>query len=74
VTLLPTSAGTVAYDSHGSGDPIALLPSGGHEHHPHTTSPAAVAAELASLGNTAFDAGSRTNDTQYSRPATKEQE
>ena len=33
MSILSTSAGTVAYDSHGSGDPIVLLPSGGHEHH-----------------------------------------
>ncbi len=30
---MSTSTGTVAYDSHGSGDPIVLLPSGGHDHH-----------------------------------------
>jgi len=33
MTILPTSEGPVAYDSRGSGDPIVLLPSGGHEHH-----------------------------------------
>jgi pimeloyl-ACP methyl ester carboxylesterase len=33
MSTLSTSAGTVAYDSHGSGDPIVLLPSGGHEQH-----------------------------------------
>lgn len=96
MTILPTSAGPVAYDSHGRGDPIVLfsraymrpraaetardlirgsrlvvIESG---HLPHTTSPAAVAAELTSLANTAFGAGSRTDDTQYSPPATKEQE
>ena len=43
-------------------------------HLPHTTSPAAVAAELTSLANTAFDAVRRTNDTQHSSPAAKEQE
>ncbi len=114
MTTLSTSAGTVAYDSHGSGDPIVLLPSGGHEQHdydeirellpdglrsigvdwpghgqspagpaaptelrlthlPHTTSPAAVAAELASLANSAFG-GSRTNRPQNRTPATKEQQ
>jgi len=30
---LSTSAGTVAYDSRGSGAPVVLLPSCGHEHH-----------------------------------------
>jgi pimeloyl-ACP methyl ester carboxylesterase len=33
MTTLSTTAGTVAHDSHGSGDPIVLLPSGGHEQH-----------------------------------------
>ncbi|HEX3922552.1 MAG TPA: alpha/beta hydrolase [Streptosporangiaceae bacterium] len=33
MTTLSTSAGTVAYDAHGSGDPIVLLPSAGHDHH-----------------------------------------
>ena len=41
-------------------------------HLPHTTSPAAVAAELASLANSAFDGG-RTNRPQNRTPATKEQ-
>jgi pimeloyl-ACP methyl ester carboxylesterase len=31
--ILPTSAGTVAYDSRGRGDPVVLLPSGGHDQH-----------------------------------------
>jgi pimeloyl-ACP methyl ester carboxylesterase len=30
---MSTSAGSIAYDSRGSGDPIVLLPSGGHDHH-----------------------------------------
>jgi pimeloyl-ACP methyl ester carboxylesterase len=30
---VPTSAGPVAYDSRGTGDPIVLLPSGGHDRH-----------------------------------------
>ncbi|MEV4753788.1 alpha/beta hydrolase [Micromonospora sp. NPDC049559] len=33
MTTLSTSAGTVGYDSRGSGDPIVLLPSGGHDLH-----------------------------------------
>lgn len=33
MSTVSTSAGTVAYDSHGSGDPIVLLPSGGHDQH-----------------------------------------
>jgi pimeloyl-ACP methyl ester carboxylesterase len=30
---MSTSAGSVAYDSRGSGDPIVLLPGGGHDRH-----------------------------------------
>jgi Alpha/beta hydrolase family len=134
---MSTSAGSVAYDSRGSGDPIVLLPGGGHDHHdydeirellpgrfrsigidwpghgrspagtapvteprlaqiveelldsltpggavlvviesghlPRTTSPAAVAAELISLANSAFDSDSRTSDTPHSPTAGKEQ-
>jgi pimeloyl-ACP methyl ester carboxylesterase len=33
MSTMSTSAGPVAYDAHGSGDPIVLLPSGGHDHH-----------------------------------------
>jgi len=33
MTTLSTSAGTVAYDSRGSGEPVVLLPSGGHDRH-----------------------------------------
>ncbi|MCL2584184.1 MAG: alpha/beta hydrolase [Streptosporangiales bacterium] len=33
MTTLSTSAGTVAYNSRGSGDPVVLLPSGGHDQH-----------------------------------------
>jgi hypothetical protein len=42
-------------------------------HLPHTTSPSAVAAELASLANSAFDGG-KTNRPQNGTPATKEQQ
>jgi len=49
-----------------------MIIDGGHL--PHTTSPAAVAAELTSLANAAFDAGSRTSDAQYSPPAPEEQQ
>jgi pimeloyl-ACP methyl ester carboxylesterase len=31
--LLDTSQGTVAYDAHGTGFPIVMLPSGAHDHH-----------------------------------------
>lgn len=33
MTTLSTSAGTVTYDSRGRGDPVVLLPSGGHDQH-----------------------------------------
>jgi pimeloyl-ACP methyl ester carboxylesterase len=53
------------------GSRLVVIDSG---HLPHTTSPAAVAAELASLASTAFDRGSRTNHTHNRPPATKEQQ
>jgi pimeloyl-ACP methyl ester carboxylesterase len=53
------------------GSSLVVIDSG---HLPHTTSPAAVAAELASLANSAFDGGGRTNRPQNGRPATKEQQ
>jgi pimeloyl-ACP methyl ester carboxylesterase len=53
------------------GSRLVVIDSG---HLPHTTSPAAVAAELTSLANTAFDGGSRVNDAQYNPPTTKEQQ
>jgi hypothetical protein len=59
MTTPSTSTGTVAYDSRDSG------------HLPHATSPAAVAAELASLATAAFDGG-RTNRPQNGTPATRE--
>ena len=52
------------------GSRLVVIDSG---HLPHTTSPAAVAAELASLANSAFG-GSRTNRPQNRTPATKEQQ
>jgi alpha-beta hydrolase superfamily lysophospholipase len=125
---ISTSCGTIAYDSRGRGDPIVLLPSGGHDLHdydevrdllpdrfcsiaidwpghgqspagtapatelrltravvidsghlPHTTKPAAVAGELTTLADSAFDndgrdSHGRTSDTQHSHPARKEQQ
>jgi pimeloyl-ACP methyl ester carboxylesterase len=53
------------------GSRLTVVDSG---HLPHTTSPAAVAAELTALANTAFDLDSRVNGTQHSPPATREQE
>jgi pimeloyl-ACP methyl ester carboxylesterase len=53
------------------GSRLVVIDSG---HLPHTTSPAVVAAELASLASTAFDGGSRTNHTQNRTPAAKEQQ
>jgi pimeloyl-ACP methyl ester carboxylesterase len=52
------------------GSRLVVIDSG---HLPHTTSPAAVAAELTSLANTAFDVGRQTADTQDRPPAAKEQ-
>jgi pimeloyl-ACP methyl ester carboxylesterase len=68
--VLPLRAADMARDLI-SGSRLVVIDSG---HLPHTTSPAAVAAELTSLANTAYDADSRTNDTHYRPPATKEQE
>jgi hypothetical protein len=42
-------------------------------HLPHTTNPAAVAAELISLANSAFDSDSRASDTPHGPTAGKEQ-
>jgi pimeloyl-ACP methyl ester carboxylesterase len=53
------------------GSRLVVVDSG---HLPHTTSPAAVAAELASLANAAFGGGSQTNHTDNRTPATKEQQ
>ena len=68
--VLPLRAAETARDLI-PGSRLVVIDSG---HLPHTTSPAAVAAELTSLASTAFDAGSRVNDAQYSPPATKEQQ
>jgi len=68
--ILPLRAGETARDLI-PGSRLVAIDSG---HLPHTTSPAAVAAELTSLANTAFDGGSRVNDVQYNPPATKEQQ
>jgi hypothetical protein len=43
-------------------------------HLPHTTSPAAVAAQLASLASSAFGGGNRTNEPQNRPSAPKEQQ
>jgi pimeloyl-ACP methyl ester carboxylesterase len=53
------------------GSRLVVVDSG---HLPHTTSPAAVAAELTSLANTAFDANGRTSEPHHSSPATKEEQ
>jgi pimeloyl-ACP methyl ester carboxylesterase len=68
--VLPLRAAETARDLI-PGSRLVVIESG---HLPHTTSPAAVAAELTSLANTAFDVGSRTNDTQYTPPDALEQE
>jgi pimeloyl-ACP methyl ester carboxylesterase len=52
------------------GSRLVVIESG---HLPHTTNPAAVAAELISLANSAFDSDSRTSDTPHGPTAGKEQ-
>ena len=68
--ILPLRAGETARDLI-PGSRLLVIDSG---HVPHTTSPAAVAAELASLANTAFGGGSPVNDAQYHPTTTKEQQ
>src|SRR5579862_9581894 len=50
MTTLSTSAGTVAYDSRGSGDPVVLLPSGGHDRHDYDEVRALLPGGLRSVG------------------------
>jgi hypothetical protein len=88
MTTLSTSAGTVEYDSRGSGDPVLPLRVGeaardlipgsrlviiDSGHLPHTTSPAAVAAELATLASTAFGGDRQVHDAPDNPPATRGQ-
>ena len=47
---MSTSAGSVAYDSRGSGDPIVLLPSGGHDHHDYDEIRELLPGRLRSIG------------------------
>ena len=47
---MSTSAGSVAYDSRGSGDPIVLLPSGGHDHHDYDEIRERLPGRLRSIG------------------------
>jgi pimeloyl-ACP methyl ester carboxylesterase len=47
---LSTSAGTVAYDSRGSGDPVVLLPSGGHDQHDYDDIRELLPGGLRSIG------------------------
>jgi pimeloyl-ACP methyl ester carboxylesterase len=50
MTTLSTSAGTVAYDSRGSGDPVVLLPSGGHDQHDYDEIRELLPDRLRSIG------------------------
>jgi pimeloyl-ACP methyl ester carboxylesterase len=52
------------------GSRLVVIESG---HVPHTTNPAAVAAELIPLANSAFGNDSRTSDTPHGPTARKEQ-
>jgi len=68
--VLPLRAGETAQELI-PGSRLVVIESG---HLPHTTNPAAVAAELIRLADSAFGSDSRTSDAQYSPPATKEQQ
>jgi pimeloyl-ACP methyl ester carboxylesterase len=68
--VLPLRAAETARDLI-PGSRLVVIESG---HLPHTTSPAAVAAELASLANSAFEGTSRANDPWNRLPATREQQ
>jgi pimeloyl-ACP methyl ester carboxylesterase len=68
--ILPLRVGETARDLT-PGSRLVVIDSG---HVPHTTSPAAVAAELTSLAKTAFDGGSQVTDAQYHPDTTKEQQ
>jgi pimeloyl-ACP methyl ester carboxylesterase len=48
--LLETSVGPVAYDVRGTGDPIVLLPSGGHDHHDYDDLRALLPDRFQSIG------------------------
>jgi pimeloyl-ACP methyl ester carboxylesterase len=50
MTTLSTSAGTVVYDSCGSGDPVVLLPSGGHDQHDYDEIRELLPGGLRSIG------------------------
>jgi pimeloyl-ACP methyl ester carboxylesterase len=67
--VLPLRAAQTARDLI-PGSRLVVIDSG---HLPHTTSPAAVAAELTTLANAAFDAGNQVNDARYNPPATRGQ-
>jgi hypothetical protein len=69
VSVLPLSVGETARDLI-PGSRLVVIDSG---HLPHTTSPAAVAAELTTLANAAFGGGSPVNDAQHTPPTSKEQ-
>jgi hypothetical protein len=67
---LSTSAGPVAYESRGAGAKLVVIDSG---HLPHTTDPAAVAAELVPLADSAFANNTQTLVIQPGPTTTKEQ-
>jgi pimeloyl-ACP methyl ester carboxylesterase len=48
--MISTSAGSLAYDSHGSGDAIVLLPSGGHDRHDYDELRALLPDRFCSIG------------------------
>jgi pimeloyl-ACP methyl ester carboxylesterase len=67
--VLPPAAGETARDLI-AGSRLVVIESG---HLPHTTDPAAVAAELIKVANAAFASDSQTLDAQHADPAKNEQ-
>ena len=67
--VLPPAAGETARDLI-AGSRLVVIESG---HLPHTTDPAAVAAELIKVANAAFASDSQTPDAQHAGPAKNEQ-
>jgi pimeloyl-ACP methyl ester carboxylesterase len=63
--VLPLRAGETARELI-PGSRLVVIESG---HLPHTTNPAAVAAELIKLANAAFNTGSQTSNTRHGGPA-----
>jgi pimeloyl-ACP methyl ester carboxylesterase len=83
MSTLSTSAGTVAYDSRGSGDPVVLLPSGGHEQHDYDEIRELLPGGFRSIGvdwpghgrsPAGHSVGGPVTDARYHPATTKEQQ